>query len=107
MSMFCRKLESQITNIEKLKQELKQKFPEVFSAGLGKCTKMKAQFQVKHNTQLIFKKKKKLNVSFATLEQINEELDRLEKAGLLSKTNYSEWATPKVYARKTSNQIRV
>ena len=47
MSMFCRILKSPITNTEKLKQELKQKFPEVFSGGLGKCTKMKAQFQIK------------------------------------------------------------
>ena len=38
MSTFGRKLKSPITNTEKLKQELKQKFPEVFSGGLGKCT---------------------------------------------------------------------
>ena len=50
--------------------------------------------------------KKKRNVSFAALEQINEELDRLEKAGILSKTDFSEWAAPTVYVRKKSNQIR-
>ena len=54
MSTFCRKLESPITNTEKLKQELKKKVPEVFSGGLGKCTKMKAQFQVKDHAQPIF-----------------------------------------------------
>ena len=53
MSTFCRKLGSPITNTEKLKQELKQKFPEVFSGGLRKCTKIKAQFQVKDNAQPI------------------------------------------------------
>ena len=41
------------------------------------------------------------------LEQINEELDRLEKAGILSKTDFSEWAAPAVYVRKKSYQIRV
>ena len=47
MNTFRRKLESPITNTEKLKQELKQKFPEVFSGGFGKSTKLKAQFQVR------------------------------------------------------------
>ena len=55
----------------------------MFSGGLGKCTKIKAQFQVKDNAQLILKKKR--NVPFAALEQINEELDWLERAGILSK----------------------
>ena len=90
MSMFCCKLESPTTNTEKLEQELKQKFPVVFSGGLGKCSKIKAQFQVKDNAQPIFKKKQ--NVPFATREQMNEELDNLEKAGILSKTDFSEWA---------------
>ena len=54
MSMFCRKLESPTINTEKLKQELKQKFPGVFSSGLAKCTKIKVQFRVKDNAQLIF-----------------------------------------------------
>ena len=54
MTTFCRKLESPTTNTEKLKQELKEKFPVVFSGSLGKCTKIKAQFHVKENAQLIF-----------------------------------------------------
>ena len=41
------------------------------------------------------------------LEQIDKELDRLEKAGILSKTDISEWAAPTVYVRKKSYQIRV
>ena len=50
---------------------------------------------------------KKRNVPFAALEKIDEELERLEKAGILSKTDFSEWAVPTVYVRKKSNQIRV
>ena len=45
--------------------------------------------------------KKKQNVPFVPLEQINEELNRLEKAG------FSEWAALTVYVRKKCNQIRV
>ncbi len=47
---------------------------------------------------------KKGNVPFAVLD---EDLDRLEKAGILSKTDFNEWAAPTVYVRKKSNQIRV
>ena len=55
--------------------ELIGSFPEVFSAGLGKCTKIKAKFELKENTRPIFRKKR--NVLFAATEKINQELDRL------------------------------
>ena len=41
---------------EKIKIELKGSFSEVFSAGLGKCTKIKAKFELKENTRPIFRK---------------------------------------------------
>ena len=44
---------------------------------------------------------------FAAVEKIDKELDRLEKAGILSKVISSEWAAPTVYVRKKSNQIRI
>ena len=55
--------------------EIKGSFSEVFSAGLGKCTKIKAKFEQKENTRPIFRKKR--NVPFAAIEDVNKELDRL------------------------------
>ena len=78
--------------------ELKSSFTEVFLAGLGKCTKIKAKFELKENTYPIFKKK--LNVPFAATEKINQELHRLVNTGVLSKVEFSEWAAPTVYIRK-------
>ena len=60
---------------------------------------------MKDGAQPVFKKKR--NVPFAAQEQINKELDRLEQAGILSKTNFSEWAAPTVHVKKKSNQIRI
>ena len=60
---------------------------------------------VKDGAQPVFKKKR--NVPFAPLEQINKELDRLEQTGILSKTNFSEWTAPTVHVKKKSNQIRI
>ena len=100
MSTFCRKIESTTSNSVNLKKELKQRFPQFFfSDGLGKCSKLKAKLKVKDGAQPVFKKKR--NVPFATLEQINKELDRLEQAGILSKTDFSEWAAPTVHEKRS------
>ena len=77
--------------------EIKGSFPKVFSAALGKCTKIKAKFELKENTHPIFRKKR--NVPFAVTEEINKELDRLVNMGIISKVEFSEWAAPTVYIR--------
>ena len=70
------------------------------------CSKAKATFELKDNAQLIFKPKRQ--VLFAAREITEKELDHLEKIGLLSKTNYSAWASPTVYVnKKKNNKIRV
>ena len=60
---------------------------------------------MKGGAQPVFKKKR--NVPFAALEQINKELHRLEQAGILSKINFSEWIASTVHVKKQSDQIRV
>ena len=78
--------------------ELKGSFPDVFSAGLSKCTKIKAKFELKENTRPIFRKKR--NVAIAATEEIIKELDRLVNMGILSEVEFSELAAPTVYIRK-------
>ena len=85
--------------------ELKGSFPKVFSAGLGKCTKTKAKFELKENTRPIFRKKR--NVPFTATEEINKELDRLVNMGISSKVEFRKWAASTVYIRKKSKEIRV
>ena len=98
INTFCQKVECITAESEKIKMKLKGSFPEVFSAGLGKCTKNKAKFELKENTRPIFRKKR--NVPFAATKEINKELDRLVNMGILSKAEFSEWAAPTVYTRK-------
>ena len=66
--------------LKKIKMDLKDSFPEVSSAGLGKCTKIKEKFELKENTRPIFRKKR--NVPFAATKEINKELDRLVNMGI-------------------------
>ena len=42
INTFCQKVECITAEAEKINMELKGSFPEVFSAGLSKCTKIKA-----------------------------------------------------------------
>ena len=60
---------------------------------------MKAKFELKENVQSVFKKKR--NVAFGSLKQINDELDRhaqkkKKKKGGVSKVDYNDWASPMV-----------
>ena len=74
INTFCQKVEHIRAEAEKIKIELKGSFPEVFSVGLGKCTKIMAKFELKENTRTIIRKNR--NVPFAATEEINKELDR-------------------------------
>ena len=49
--MFCKKVECITAEAEKIKMTLKGIFPEVFSADLGKCTQIKAKFELNKNTE--------------------------------------------------------
>ena len=84
---------------------MKESFPNVFSDKLGCCTKMEVKFKLQDNVTPVFKKKR--NVQFASMQKINEELDRLVNTGILTTVDYSEWAAPTVYVKKKSKDIRV
>ena len=64
---------------------------------------MTAKFKLKDGIQPGFKKK----MPFTFLPQINEELERLERTGVLSKIQYNQWASSTVYVKKKSKEIRV
>ena len=101
INTFCQKVECITAEAEKIKIELKGSFPEVFSAGLSKCTFStfaKAKFELKENTRPIFRKKR--NVPFTATEEINEELDRLGNMGIL-------YIRIIIYIRKKCKEIRV
>ena len=46
----------------------------------------------------IFRPKRK--VPFALEVSISKELDCLEEIGMLTKMDYSEWASPSIYVKK-------
>ena len=78
----CPKIQNLTAEADKSKGTL----PEVVSGGLDRCKKMSGKFGLKPNIQPVFKKKR--TVLFASLNQINEELNRLEQIGELSKVEF-------------------
>ena len=74
---FCNKIDGTTTSSDKLKNELKIRFPEIFSEGLGFCSKVKAKF--KENVIPVFRPKSA--VPYGPFEIIDKELERLEKTG--------------------------
>ena len=83
---------------ERLVEDLKNCFPLFFSEGLGKCVKTKVKFEFNENMKPVFKPNRK--APFAALEPVNERLEILEKPGIISNINYSDWATPTVFVIK-------
>ena len=81
---FCNKVKSPPSETNRnIKKGLKNEFPNIFSEGLGKCTKTKVKIQVKENAILVFKPKR--SVPYKAINAINQELDRLEQLGVISK----------------------
>ena len=87
INTFCNRIDGTTASSDKLKKELKIKFQEIFSKGLGFCSKVKAKFEVKENVMPVFRPKRP--VLYASVEIIDKELGILEKLGVIEKTDYS------------------
>ncbi|XP_061519181.1 uncharacterized protein K02A2.6-like [Anopheles gambiae] len=83
---------------------LQKEFPKLFSGKLGCCTKAKIQLELKEGAP-VFRPKRP--VAYAMFQAVDKELERLENDGIISKVDYSEWATPIVVVRKSNGTIRV
>ena len=63
-----------IWKTEKFISGLKNKFPRVFSEGLGQCTKTEVGFELKDDIRPEFKAKR--NIPFSALNAVDQELVR-------------------------------
>ncbi|KHJ91396.1 transposase [Oesophagostomum dentatum] len=85
--------------------DLKKQFVEVFKCKLGRCTKTKAMLVLKDNAIPIFKKKRP--VPYASVPDLDKEIDRLTAEGVISTVYHSEWAAYIVVVRKKNGKIRL
>ncbi|XP_056132701.1 uncharacterized protein K02A2.6-like, partial [Lampris incognitus] len=61
--------------------------------------------KVKPDTKPVFRKARP--VPYALKNTVEKELDRLEKAGIISKIDHSQWAAPIVVVPKSDKSIRI
>ena len=90
------------------------KFPEIFSEGLRFFSKVKEKFEVKENVMPVFRSIRP--VPYASVGIIDNKLGRLEKLGIIEKTDktlfyysqfFKSFVAPTVYVKKKINKIRI
>ncbi|XP_040166524.1 uncharacterized protein K02A2.6-like [Anopheles arabiensis] len=72
---------------------------------MGLCTKGNVTLQLKEKCRPVFCPKRP--VAYAMLDAVDKELDRLEKLGVITPVDFSDWAAPIVVVRKANGQIRI
>ena len=77
----------------------------IFDPGLGKVTGFKATLDLKPDYRPKFCKAR--TVPFALVEPIGKELDRMEREGILVKTDSSQFASPVVPVVKSDKSLRL
>uniref|UniRef100_A0A5S6QNW5 Reverse transcriptase domain-containing protein n=1 Tax=Trichuris muris TaxID=70415 RepID=A0A5S6QNW5_TRIMR len=90
---------------EHLTMDIQNLYPKVCNAELGHCTKFKASLSLRPDAQPVFKRKRP--VPYAALSLVEQELDRLEQLGIISKIDYSNWAAPIVAVKKANGTVRL
>ena len=84
---------------------LTEKYNTLFTEGLGTIKTFQARLQVDPEGPPKFFKPN--TAPYAIREAVEDELDRLEREGILEKVTHSEWATPVVVVPKADGSVRL
>ncbi|GFT44920.1 uncharacterized protein K02A2.6 [Trichonephila clavipes] len=78
---------------------------DIFDDKLGEINNYEAKLKLRHGVKPIFCRVRR--VPFALKGRVENEIDRLEKEGIIEKVDSSEWATPVVPVVKSDGSIRL
>lgn len=82
-----------------------ERYKSVFDAGIGKLKGIKGKLTLQDGARPKFCKAQE--VAYALRPRVEEELDRLQKEGVISPVKFSEWATPIVPLPKANGKVRI
>ena len=82
-----------------------QKHTQLLEEGVGALQEVKAKIHVDPTATPIFHKARP--VPYALREKIEQDLERLERAGTIEPVQYSEWAAPIVPVMKSDGTVRI
>ncbi|CAH8585986.1 unnamed protein product [Schistosoma intercalatum] len=105
INSICRRVSTDNTPEWNQKNAMLQKHQNVFREGLGECTKAKALLTLKPAAVPVFRPRRP--VPYAALPVVEQELERLQKLGVIEPVNFSEWAAPIVVVKKTNGSVRL
>ena len=86
-------------------EKVVQSYPHLFKDGLGTLQGVKAKIHVDPSATPVFHKARP--VPYALKDKIEQDLERLEKAGIIEPVQFSKWATPIVPVMKQDGTVRV
>lgn len=86
-------------------QEIINRHPALFRSEIGTLQGVKAKLFVPPETQPHFYKPRP--VAYAIKHKVEEELDRLQKTGIITPVQFSDWAAPIVPVLKADGSIRI
>ena len=96
----------EVKQLENIKlQEVLQRFESVFDPELGTYTGEPVDFCIDHSKEPKFCAARP--VPYALREEVEVELDRMEREGIVEKVTQSRWASPIVTVRKSDGGIRI
>ena len=95
----------QLSSHNKRLEEILQKNAQLFEEVLGTLQGAKAKIHVDPTATPIFHKTRP--VPYALRDKIEQDLERLERAGTIEPVQYSEWATPSVPVTNSDGIVRV
>ncbi|CAH8637872.1 unnamed protein product [Schistosoma rodhaini] len=105
INSICRRVTIDNSSRCNQKSTVPQRHHNVFKEELGECTKAKALLILKPGATPVFRPKRP--VPYAALPMVEQEIERLQKLGVIEPVNFSEWAAPIVVVKKTNGSIRL
>lgn len=86
-------------------ENILKKNMEIFNDEPGKFSAIKVQLHVREDSVPIYCRPRSL--PFKMIDQVEKEIDRLEKSGFITPVDRSEWGTPLVPVAKPDGSIRL
>ncbi|PIK54155.1 hypothetical protein BSL78_08940 [Apostichopus japonicus] len=88
-----------------LTSQLTDEFPILFSSSLGRAHNFVHRVKTRQDVTPVAQKLRRL--PFSVRDKVTAELKRLEKEGIIERTDASEWVSPIVVVGKKSGKIRL
>ncbi|XP_049868122.1 uncharacterized protein K02A2.6-like [Pectinophora gossypiella] len=88
-----------------IKRELMKRFPNVFAAGIGTFNKARISLETVTSARPVWRRARP--VPHALRPRVDTELARLQREGIITPVDWSEWGTPVVPVLKKNGEVRL